>query len=187
MGIVFIQNITMLQLWDTVLVWIGATTGLTNHAAIFTIAFTVAIAVPVSLLVAASALATRSNGRTVQHNFALFGLAIIPLDVAGHIAHNLFHLLAEGKSVLFTALSMFGSDPAGSSPAVASGTTIQVLQYLLIAFGVVGSLYTAYRIARYHYPERALMRASLTPYTIVIMVFGLINVVLFLFPMAHRM
>lgn len=187
MGIVFIQNITMLEFWNTVLDWVGASIGITSGAVVFTIAFTIAITVPVSLLVAASAAAARANGRTVWHNFALFGLAIIPLDVAGHIAHNLFHLLAEGRSVVYTALSMFDVASQDASAALASGTTIAVLQYLLIALGILGSGYGAYRIARYHYPAPGVMSASLMPYAVVIVLFGLINVALFLFPMAHRM
>jgi hypothetical protein len=186
MGIVFIQNLTMLEIWDAALGWLGAITGVANHAMIFTVAFLVAIAVPVALLAAAASAAARRNGRTLGYNFALFGFAIIPLDVAGHVAHNLFHLLAEGGSVVTTALATFGEGGWDGSPALASTTTIQVLQYLLIAAGVAGSLYAAYRIARYHYPERALMRASVVPYALVILIFGLINVVLFLFPMAHR-
>ena len=45
----------------------------------------------------------RDTQQLVQ-NFARFGYALIALDVAGHMAHNLFHLLAEGKGILFTAL-----------------------------------------------------------------------------------
>lgn len=186
MGIVYIQNLTMLEVWTAVLDRISAATGLTSRVVVFTIAFTIAIAVPVSLLAAASAIAARRNGGTLVHNFALFGFAIIPLDVAGHIAHNLFHLLAEGGSVFYTALSTLGYQTGGSPPALASPATIQVLQYLLIAVGVAGSLFAAYRIARYHYRDPATMRASLTPYTVVILAFALINVALFLFPMAHR-
>ncbi len=48
------------------------------------------------------------TGETWKRNFARFGYAVIALDLAGHIAHNLFHLLSEGRSVLYTAINAFG-------------------------------------------------------------------------------
>ncbi|HEX4932159.1 MAG TPA: 4Fe-4S binding protein, partial [Gemmatimonadaceae bacterium] len=50
MGIVLIQNLTMLEVWTNGLAWLEATTGITNKALIFTPAFTVAIIAPVALL-----------------------------------------------------------------------------------------------------------------------------------------
>jgi hypothetical protein len=52
--------------------------------------------------------AANAGGGTVTLWFARFGCAMIPLDIAGHIAHNLFHLLAEVEAVWFTAMPLFG-------------------------------------------------------------------------------
>jgi hypothetical protein len=62
------------------------------------------------------------------------------------VAHNLFHLLAEGKAVIFTVGGLFGTTAEGSS-AIAGTGTIQVLQYSLLAAGVALSVFTARRIA----------------------------------------
>jgi polyferredoxin len=187
MGIVFIQNITMLNLWQTVLDWIKDTTGITSYPVIFTVAFTVAIAVPAGLLTAASAIAARGNDETTWGNVARFGYALIPLDVAGHNAHNLFHLLAEGKSVFYTAMAALGVEGHGGSAAFVSTPTIQVLQYVIVAAGIAGSAYTAHRIARARRGAVRSLPTTLGPFLGLIAVFGAINVVLFALPMAMRM
>ena len=151
------------------------------------LAFVVALAVPAGLLVAASATAARRNGETTWRNFARFGYALIPLDVAGHVAHNLFHLLAEGKSVLYTALPLFGHASGNASAAIVSTGTIKILQYAILALGIAASAYTAHRIANASYSRSARVRAGLSPYLVLIAVFGAVNAVLFMLPMAMRM
>lgn len=188
MGIVLIQNITMLEVWDSVLDRIEATTGITSYPVIFTVAFVVAVSVPLGLLACASAVAARVNLETTWKNFARFGYALIPLDVAGHIAHNLFHLLAEGKAVAVTVAGLVGIDArSGESTALMSPGAVQVLQYAVLAAGIVGSVHTAKRIAHRRYRTSARRRATLAPYLVVLGVLALANLAMFALPMAHRM
>jgi polyferredoxin len=186
MGIVFVQNITMLEIWQPMLRRLEGLTGTTSYAVNFTIIFLIAMAIPVGLLTLAARGGKALNGHSTAHNFARFGYAIIPLDIAGHIAHNLFHLLAEGKNVLFTAQQFLGQPAQTGSPALAGIGTIQLLQYALLALGVVGSLYVAYRIANGHYGT-ARPLASFVPYAALVALLGVMNVILFLLPMAMRM
>ena len=123
---------------------------------------------------------------SLVENFARFGYAIIALDMAGHIAHNLFHLLAEGKSVYYTALGLFGTTTHNASSAILDMSTIQVLQFSLIALGLIGSLYTAYRIAKTNNANGKVW-ATFIPYAALIVILTAINVVLFTLPMAMRM
>src|SRR4029453_15274607 len=88
MGIVLIQNVTMLQLWNGVLTWITQTTGLTSYPVIFTLAFLVAVTVPVGLLWLPARGAACGNDEPPLRNLARFGYALIPLAVAGDIAHH---------------------------------------------------------------------------------------------------
>ncbi|MDC5697910.1 4Fe-4S binding protein [Intrasporangium calvum] len=187
MGIVVIQNLTMLDVWATFLDWIGTTTGITSPSVIFTVAFTIAVGAPVGLLVLASQVASRGNLESVRLNFARFGYALIPLDVAGHIAHNLFHLLAEGKSVMFTLVALFGGDPGDGSAALMDTGTIQILQYVVLALGLAGSLYAARRIAHSRYRTEARRRVTLLPMASLIILLAGLNVWMFALPMAHRM
>jgi polyferredoxin len=187
MGIVLIQNLTMLELWADVLAGIERITGITSYPVIFTVAFILAVSIPVALLALASGVAAQSNLESTRTNFARFGYALIPLDIAGHVAHNLFHLLAEGKSVFHTVGALFGAQPAAGSAALMSNGMIQVLQFLVLGLGLAGSLYTAKRIAHRRYSSPTRRHATLAPYVILISVLMVLNVVMFLYPMAHRM
>ena len=186
MGIVFVQNATMLDVWGSILKWLEQVTGTTSYYVTFTITFVMAIILPVALLSLASGVVSKINKATFIENFARFGYAIIALDVAVHIAHNLFHLLAEGKSIVYTALGLFGTDVHGASPAILDMGTIQVLQFGLIALGLIGSLYAVYRIARSNY-SKGQVWATFAPYAVLMVVFTAMNVVLFSLPMAMRM
>jgi polyferredoxin len=186
MGIVFVQNVTMLEVWGSMLSWLERVIGTTNYAITFSITFAVAIISPVVLLGITSWIAAKFNKSSLVENFARFGYAIIALDVAGHIAHNLFHLLAEGKSIFYTAIALFGQGVHGASPAIVGMETIQLLQYGLIALGFIGSLYTAYRIAKNNQPGGTAWR-TFVPYAALIVILTVMNVYLFMLPMAMRM
>jgi ferredoxin len=188
MGIVFVQNITMLQVWNVVLDWFGRLLGVHSYPVTFTVTFLVLMAIPVGLMLLAGVVAGRANGRSMSANFARFGYAIIPLDMAAHIAHNLFHLLAEGKTIGFTALGLFGIGSHGKSAALLDPATIQVLQYGLIGLGMVASLYAALRLSRGTSSGfRAGGPAAFAPYALLMIVLAGINIYLFSMPMAMRM
>ena len=106
--------------------------------------------------------------------------------MAGHIAHNLFHLLAEGGAIYTTGMGLFGMATHGASTALVGTGTIQVMQFGLIALGFIGSLYTAYRITKMNYaPDK--VWGTFTPFATMMVVLTLINVILFTLPMAMRM
>jgi ferredoxin len=109
MGIVVIQNVTKLPVWTTVLDSVNRATGITSYPVIFTAVFAVGVSIPVALLALAAKVASRGNLEGTTKNFARFGYALIPLDVAAHVAHNLFHLLAEGKSVFTPSVGCSGA------------------------------------------------------------------------------
>lgn len=186
MGIVLIQNITMLKIWEELLTGIKKFTGINNTAINFTFLFALGVSLPVGLLTLAARFASRANSETTVQNFARFGYALIPLDIAGHVAHNLFHLLAEGKSVFYSVASIFGSQSTGPA-ALASNQTIRILQFLILALGLWGSLYTAKRIASRKYSSPKMRISTLVPIATLIVSLLVINVAMFLFPMAHRM
>ena len=186
MGIVLIQNITMLKVWEQILATVEKFTGITNIPVIFTVVFALGVTLPVALLTLSAKVAASKNSENWIKNFARFGYALIPLDIAGHVAHNLFHLLAEGRSIYYSVASIFGSSASGPAAIVGNGT-IRVLQFIILALGLWGSLYSARRITFRRYNEAKLRRATLTPYVILIGTLTALNVGLFLLPMAHRM
>jgi hypothetical protein len=186
MGIVFVQNVTMLEVWTAILSWLEKLTGTTSYYVTFSITFLAAIILPVSLLALASLAAARFNKTSFMDNFTRFGYAIIALDMAAHIAHNLFHLLAEGKSILYTGLALFGIASHGASTALVSMDVIQFLQFGLLGLGFIGSLYIVYQIARAHHKGRFVW-ATFTPYAVLMVFLVVLNVILFTLPMSMRM
>lgn len=186
MGIVFVQNITMLEVWNSMLQSLQQITGTDSLVVNFTITFLIALSIPLALFSLAAWLAHRFNRDSFSSNFGKFGYAIIPLDIAGHLAHNLFHLLAEGKSVVFTALPLLGQPASIESPALVATPTIQVLQYVLLVVGVIGSLYAVHAIGK-NQLGLAQSSGTFTSYGALIGVFFLINAGLFALPMSMRM
>lgn len=186
MGIVLIQNVTMLKIWSQILAAVEKTTGVTNYAIIFTIVFAIGVSIPVGLLAIAGKVAGKANLESTRQNFARFGYALIPLDVAAHVAHNLFHLLAEGKSVFYSIGSLFGHESTGSAAIVGNGT-IRILQFMVLALGLAGSVYTVRRITFRTYQSPRTRTATMLPYMILVGALLALNVAMFLFPMAHRM
>ncbi len=186
MGIVFVQNVTMLEVWQSLLAGLERITHTTSYMINFTVTFLIAMALPVALISLAALAAKRFNGDTFLGNFAKFGYVIIPLDIAGHIAHNLYHLLAEGKAVVFTALPLFGMAAQDGSPALMSTSSIQVFQFILLAIGAIGSLYAIYRVSQTQYGQSRTWGA-LASYGALVVVLVAVNVYLFILPMAMRM
>lgn len=182
MGIVFVQNITMVTFWQKVLNTIGSLTGTTNYYVNFTVAFILSMAIPVGLLYIAAKMASLTGGsvQKVKDNFVKFGYAIIPLDLAGHIAHNLFHLMTEGKAIWYNTVILVNPWFVRGNVAFTSVSTVQLLQYIIIIFGMIGSIYTAYRIG-----NKGSFR-SLIPYYTLMILFAAANIYLFSLPMMHR-
>ncbi|TCS74958.1 4Fe-4S binding protein [Effusibacillus lacus] len=180
MGIVFVQNITMLEIWQDILQIIGSLTGTQNYNVNFTVAFIISMLLPIGMLMLTARLTASKWSKTaIMENFVRFGYAIIPLDLAGHVAHNLFHMVTEGKAVWFNTVSLFGVNLTGD-PSFASATTVQFMQYGLILLGMAGSIYTVYRIGNKG------SFSKLFPYYALMVLLAAINIYLFSLPMSHR-
>jgi hypothetical protein len=182
MGIVFVQNITMVAIWADILKAIGSVTGTDNYNINFTIAFIISMVIPVGLLFGTAKIATMTGGSVekVMQNFIKFGYAIIPLDLAGHLAHNLFHIITEGKAIWYNSAALFGANISRGDLAFAPASTVQVLQYIIIVIGTIGSIYTAYRLG-----NKGTFKA-LVPYYALMVLLAVANIYLFSLPMMHR-
>ncbi|WP_232289082.1 4Fe-4S binding protein [Paenibacillus sp. Aloe-11] len=180
MGIVFVQNLTMLGIWQDILKVISKITQTTYYPVNFTVAFVVSMMIPIAMLWGTAKLTARKGtSEKVKENFVRFGYAVIPLDLAGHLAHNLFHMFTEGKAIWFNTGNLFGYTLTGDL-ALASVGTVQLMQYLVIVLGLVGSAYTVYRIG-----NRASWK-KLLPYYALMILLAVINIYLFSLPMDHR-
>jgi len=183
-GIVLVQNITMLSFWEPLMDRLSGWL-FDSRIAAFTVVFVVAMAFPFSVVAAAAALSAGVRRERLFENFARFGYAVIPLDLAAHLAHNLFHLLAEGQSIVYNLAGVAGIYETGPT-GVVSTSTIQVFQFGLLALGVSGSILTAWKIAQRPGATGGRMREAV-PHLVVLVAFASLNVYLFTMPMAHRM
>ncbi len=180
MGIVFVQNITMLEIWQDILKAIGTITQTSSYNINFTFAFVILMSLPIGMLWLTAKLATaRIPGNKIRENFVRLGYAIIPLDLAGHLAHNLFHALTEGKAIWFNTVSLFGYEMVGNV-SLASASVVQFLQYAVVVLGLAGSIYAVYRIGN------KAKWTTLLPYYVLMILFTVMNIYLFSLPMSHR-
>lgn len=180
MGIVFVQNITMLEILKDILNQIERFTGTGSYPVNFTVAFVLSMLLPIGLLWGTAALTVRKETKIkIKENFVKFGYAIIPLDLAAHLAHNLFHALTEGKAIWFNSIALFGAKMTGDLSITSTGT-VQILQYLVIVLGFFGSAYTVYRIG-----NKGKFK-TLLPYYMLMLLLAIINIYLFSLPMSHR-
>lgn len=181
MGIVFVQNITMLEIWQDILNVISKVTQTTNYNVNFTVAFVISMMIPIAMLgVTAQITARQETFEKVKKNFVRFGYAVIPLDLAGHLAHNLFHVFTEGKAIWFNTVNLFGYQLTGDL-GLASVGIVQLMQYFVILLGLVGAAYTVYRIG-----DKAPWK-KLLPYYLLMVLLAMINIYLFSLPMSHRL
>lgn len=181
MGIVFVQNITMLEIWQDILAAIGGVTGTANYVVNFTIAYVISMALPIVLLLGTAKIAGYFGMTdTVKKNFTRFGYAIIPLDLAGHLGHNLFHIITEGKAIWFNTIGLFGVNIEPGDLSLASTSTVQMFQYTIILIGFFGSSFTAYKLG-----NNAKFKA-MAPYYLLMILLAVMNIYLFSLPMNHR-
>ncbi|WP_245959371.1 4Fe-4S binding protein [Neobacillus piezotolerans] len=181
MGIVFVQNITMLEIWGEILEKIGSITGTDSYVINFTIAYVISMALPILLLLGTAKLASRMGmADTVKRNFIRFGYAIIPLDLAGHLGHNLFHVITEGKAIWYNSIAVFGVETYPGSLALLPTSSVQLLQFAIIAVGFFGSMFTVYKMG-----NKSGFKSMLPIYGLMLLL-AVINIYLFSLPMSHR-
>jgi ferredoxin len=182
-GVVIIQNLTMLGVWNRVLDFVARVTGSGYYPLNFSLVFLAAMALPIGALLLASRL-SKQRGETTIQNFARYGYALIALDLAAHMGHNLFHLLGEGLAVPRTLAALFGATWTRGDDAILNTPTIQVLQYTMLAVGVAASAYAIYRIATRHGRPGSLR--AMWPHLVLLALLVAINVYMFAQPMSHR-
>lgn len=181
-GVVAVQNLGMLEVTGVVQRRLQAATGL-GTPTLTSLTYLLALLLPLLLL----ALASRGDRRT----FAFFGYALIPLDLGAHAAHNLLHLLGEGKSVwwvtadlvgLTSPLDIPGGHPGGSmGAALLDASSIRVLQLALVLLAAGASLAVARRMGRHLGTE-----LDVRPLYALLVVLAAANLWLFSVPMALR-
>lgn len=193
-GIVILQNIGMLTLWDSLNLTIKNSTGIQNKTLIFTIAYALSISIPLFLMfitswISASIGKNLINGikeKTVQ-NFARFGYAFVAVDLAGHLAHNFNHFFGEGKTILAASAGLF----SGEVKQIVlqwflNYGTVRIMQYIVLALGLIGTILITYKIAKRTAQTRKQLIFIMAPHILLLAALIIFNFYIFSLPMTHR-
>ena len=184
-GVVIIQNIGMLAIWGNLTGWL-IQSGFGEKSAI-ALLYAAAITIPLLLMTFSSKISSslqRTPSSTID-NFAAFGYAFIPIDVAGHVAHNLFHLLSEGWSIVGAFTGLFTGNVSFSGP-ITNSSVVSGLQFAFIIVGGLGTLFVAYKIARARESCWQDAVRVMLPHALLLFVLFGVNMLLFSTTMTHR-
>ncbi|MEK7171395.1 MAG: 4Fe-4S binding protein [Patescibacteria group bacterium] len=193
-GIVILQNIGMLTLWNSFSDLIKNSTGIQNEKAIFTIAYILSIGIPLLLMFLTSWISTKAgknliNGikeKTMQ-NFARFGYAFVAVDLAGHLAHNFNHFFGEGKTVLAAFAGLFSGEVQQMIFSwLLNYGTVRVMQYIILTLGLIGTFFITYRIAKRTAQTRRQLILTTAPHILLLVALIIFNFYIFSLPMTHR-
>lgn len=155
---VFMQTFDMSVAWGDYMRWMVERVGIDSYMAVFSLTFFAAIAVAVGLYTLANLAVSRTRGAW-SRNFALFGYAFIPLALAGHIAHNVSHLVTEAPRGVQTALSQVGlhlAIVAQPGEQLAATRPMLPLALSILAIGVAGSFFVLWKLAKKEGNRRAM-------------------------------
>ncbi len=177
LSLTLFHGLSMTSSWESfepgswsVLKWMGLTLG-TSHVVSFTLAMVVACAVPVLLYWTSCRWAARWAGGSVSASelFRRYSIALLPIALFYHVAHNLMHLLMEGGHVipllsdpLGSGADLFGTASTRVGELVSEGT-LWGFQVALILIGHVAGIVVAHRIGHRLYRDRKRATRSLVP------------------------
>ncbi|MGD0869665.1 MAG: 4Fe-4S binding protein [Bryobacteraceae bacterium] len=161
MGMVLIEQATALRLWNPLVEQTGALLHLDPYASyplIHGFLLAVFMLAPLAGLVVASLVSTALDDRVspaiVFQNSLAFGYAMIPLALASHAALGLHRLLGWSRGIPFAFLAMVGRFPAGNHAAWLPNPAVCRIEMVVLASGIAGSWYCAWRIAKRHARRR---------------------------------
>jgi len=141
-----------------------------------------------SLVLAAYVLVSYIAGRIGRDGFVFgfsrFAYAYIPLALAGHLAHNFFHLLMEGPMALQAALEQLGwrleiaTEAAAMNESFMTATSVA-----MVLVGLGGGLYILTRIGK---SQSSRGWRAAVPHLVLLLVMGALYLQMFILPMNPR-
>jgi hypothetical protein len=142
--LVYIQTISMAKLFPRYMKWFIEGSFIKSYYIAFSINFAAMFILGLIGFTLAVYLSSRYSGEPLSRNFSTFGYILIPLGLAGHLAHNLFHLVKEGLQALRVTLSLLGVALDRGATLAAHNVegddpVIKVIQIIIVLLGALGS------------------------------------------------
>lgn len=183
-ALVYLQTIDMTLPWGDYMKLVIENTPFHDYNVAFSLTFAGVIGLAVVAYLVMSWGSGRLSGMGLASSLAVFGYAYVPLALAGHLGHNLSHLLLEGPWAAQVILSQVGliSLPSTVTETVPDFTPVVFLSWGVLLVGVAGAFYVLYRLGR---------RYGSTPWAfwpqfVLLAAFSLAYMVMFLLPMNPR-
>ncbi|MBI2862224.1 MAG: 4Fe-4S binding protein [Chloroflexi bacterium] len=182
LGLVVIQTVDMTTGWGEYVKWTLEETPIKSYRGLFSLTFVASVTLPVLLYMAAATISSQVAGGRRDLHWAAFGYAYIPVVVAGHLGHNLAHLVGEGPRAARVAVEQlsFGLIPPATLSQVEPNSTWSLLALVLLAAGVALALVAAAKIASRH--TGSVLPAALPHWTLIAML-GIFLGIIFALPM----
>jgi hypothetical protein len=179
---VYIQTIDMTVAFPAYMKWLIEDTPIASYNLGISATFAGAVILVLGVYGGVSWLSSRLAGGGYGLGFARFGYAYIFLALAGHLAHNFYHLLLEGPVALRVALENLGLRLSLTGLAL-SPSLMTALSVGMVLLGLSGGLYALGRMGQSQSGKG--WRVAL-PHMVFMLALGAFYVQMFLLPMNPR-
>ena len=191
-GLTAFQSFIMTISWENWMKVITAATHL-NENTVFSVLFLPIVLLPLGLYLLISKVSINLNGNKndLKNAFVHYAYAFIPIGLTMHLAHNVFHLFAEGITIIPIlsdpfgyGWNLFGTANLNMAPLLTI-ESMKMIQLSLVILGYFTAVYVAYRISLSIY-ERKVASRTFLPMMLLMIIFTIANLWILDIPMLHR-
>jgi 4Fe-4S binding domain len=133
------------------------------------------------------------GGPGLRRTFAIFGYMFVPVGLGVHLAHNVAHLLLEGRGIVPAvqrAVSLytpwFLGEPDWQGGPLASPDAVWLIQMAILVGFFVLSLLAGHRLALRAFPDPRAAARAFAPLAVLSALFTIAGIVLLNLPMGMR-
>ena len=191
-GLTAFQSIIMTTQWAD---WMSAITTATHLSEniVFSSLFLLTAFSPLGAYLIISKASIHLNGNTdsLRTVFVYYAYAFVPIGLAMHLAHNIFHVVAEGVNMIPIlsdpfgyGWNLFGTANLNLTPLLGI-ESIKIMQMLLVVLGYFAAAYVGYKISL-NVSDKKMAFRSYLPILLLIMAFTIVNLWILDVPMLHR-
>ncbi len=192
-GLTAFQSIIMTTPWQNWMKAITATTHLSENT-IFSVLFLPIVFLPFGSYLIISKISINLNGNkdNLKNMFVHYAYAFVPIGLTMHLAHNVFHLFAEGVNIIPIlsnpfgyGWNLFGTANLNMAPLLTL-ENMKMIQMSLVVLGYFTAVYVGYKISLSIFSDKKSAFRSFLPILLLMITFTIINLWILDIPMLHR-